>query len=284
MFSSLNKPYPFNDNLKSNLQAILGISLGIFLFLLFFLPFNPQTEEFNKKLLIIAGFGIIILIFLFLVRIALPSFFPKLFIPEKWKIKKELLLHFIFIVLNSVAFSFYARFVGKIDINFHLAVNIVLISLAAVIILVIINEYEFLKRRVEHLLNQLKTPDFQPSEEETETGIEFESENQSEHLFLYPEQVILIKAANNYIEIIFRQNEKVSRRLIRNTLKNTEKILLKYPSLIRVHRSYIVNVNSIQKVNKSAEGLKLSLYDYPKGVNVSRQYILNVKDALKNGN
>jgi len=218
---------------------------------------------------------------LFLLRVAVPSFFPKLFIAEKWTIKNELLLHLLFLVFNSVAFAFYARFVGKIEINYHLAVNIVLLSLVVVLILVIINEYEFLKKRVENLLNQMKNPDFQQPDTENDEGIEFESENQSEHLFLYPEQIIVIKAANNYIEIIFRQNEKVSRRLIRSTLKNTEKMLLKHPSLIRVHRSFIVNVNSIQKVNKSPEGLKLVLYDYPKAVNVSRQYILSVKDALE---
>lgn len=280
MFKSLNKPYPFNDELNFNLKSLSGISLGIFLFLLFFLPLNPIISDFNKKLLVITGFGFIVLLLLLLVRIALPAFFPGAFIAEKWTVKKELLLHLLFVSLNSVAFSFYARYVGGIPMSFHAVVKIILISFIPVVALGIIYEYDFLKRRLENVVSQIKSPEFQQVEEE-ETGIEFQSENQSERLFLFYEQIILIKAANNYIEIIFRQGDKINRRLIRNTLRNTEKLLTDNSSFIRVHRSYIVNVNSIRKVNKSSDGLKLLLYDYPKGINVSRQYVLTVKSALQ---
>lgn len=282
MFNSLNKIYPFNDDLKFNLRSIFGISLGIFLFLLFFLPVNPATDDFNKKLLVITGFGFIVLLLLMLLRIAVPSFFPDAFTTEKWTVKKEMLLHVLFIILNSVAFSFYARYVGGMPMSFHAVVKIILISLIPVVALAIIYEYDFLKKRLENMVGQIKNPEFMQQEEE-EAGIEFKSENQSERLFLFQEQIILIKAANNYIEIIFRQGEKTSRRLIRNTLHNAEKLLSDKPSFIRVHRSYIVNVNNIRKINKSPDGLKLLLYDYPRGINVSRQYVLKVKDALQLG-
>ncbi|MFW6309902.1 MAG: LytR/AlgR family response regulator transcription factor [Prolixibacteraceae bacterium] len=281
MFKSLNKPYPFNDDLKFNLKSILGISLGIFLFLLFFLPLNPKASEFDKKLLIITGFGFIMLILLFLFRITLPAVLPRWFGSEKWNIKKELFIHLLFLIFNTVAFSFYARYVGQISITFHAVVKIILISFIPIVTLVIINQYDFLKKRLENVLNQIKYTDVKSTEEEQESGIQFESETNSEGLFLFYEQIILIKAANNYIEIIFRQSEKVKRRLIRNTLGNAERMLKNYPSLIRVHRSYIVNVNSIRKIMKGSDGLKLLLYDYPQEISVSRQYTLKVKEALK---
>ena len=279
MLRSLDKAYPLNDDLRLNLRSVSGISLGVFLFLLFFLPLNPPVEDFNKKILILAGFGIIVLLLLLLLRIFLPSALQKLFNPNNWSVKKELLLHLLFIVLNSVAFTFFARFVGQIKITFHLTVNIILLSIAVVIAYVIINEYEFLKQRIRNLLN--KDADEYPNENVNDNGINFESENKSEHLYLFPEQIILIKAANNYIEIIYKQNEKVSRRLIRTTLKKSEEILAKHPILIRCHRSYIVNKNCIQNIIKSTDGFKLVLFDYPQEINVSRQYVLKVKEALK---
>lgn len=281
MFNSLNKKYPFNEDLKFNLQAISGVSLGIFLFLLFLLPLDPPADDFNKKLLIIAGFGVITLILLSLVRIFIPSLFPNLFLPEKWTQKKEIVLHLIFLILNSVAFTFYTAYVANIEITFSITVNIVLISLFPTLFLVIIYEYHTLKLRLQNLLNQNNNFSQPEAEGSSDNLIEFESENQGEHFTLFPAQIILIRAASNYIEIIFKQNEKVSRRLIRNTLKNTEKQISKYPFLQRCHRSCIVNLNSIQKIHKSPEGMKLDLYDYPRGVNVSRQYILKIKEALK---
>jgi DNA-binding LytR/AlgR family response regulator len=280
MLDSLNKKYPFNEELKLNLQSIFGVSLGVFLFLLFFQPLDPTTTDFNKKLLIIAGFGGITLILLLILRILFPSVFPKIFLAEKWTLKKEILLHCIFVALNAVAFSFYAVYVGRIEITFSLTVKIVLISMIPVLFLVIIYEYQFLKTRLSNLLNQNKVDTAAENSAETASVIEFESDNQSEHFHLFPEQIILIRAASNYIEIIYKQNEKVSRRLVRSTLGKTEKQLSGYPFLLRCHRSYVVNTNSIRKIHKNPEGLKLELYDYPQEVNVSRQYVLKIKEAL----
>lgn len=92
---------------------------------------------------------------------------------------------------------------------------------------------------------------------------------------------MLIKSASNYIEVIYKTYDKISRRLIRNTIKNTEEFFSKYPTLVRCHRSCIVNKNYIQKLEKGHEGLKLVLFDYPQEIHVSRQYALKVKEALK---
>jgi DNA-binding LytR/AlgR family response regulator len=276
----LNKPYPITDDLRMNLQSVGGISLGLFLFLLFFQPLDPPVNEFNRKLLILAGFGIIHLLLLAVCRIVIPSVLPGLFQSEKWTIKKEAVLHLLFLILNSVAFAFYARYVGKIEINFHIAVNIVLISAASVAVL-IINEYKFLKTKLQSFMTQNQDIDIQEPDADTLNGIEFESENQSERFFLFPEQIILIKSAGNYIEIIYKLKEKVSRRMVRNTLANAEQLLSKYPFLVRCHRSSVVNINCIRKVDKTSEGLKLDLFDYSRPVSVSRQYVLKVKEALE---
>jgi hypothetical protein len=122
----------------------------------------------------------------------------------------------------------------------------------------------------------IKEPDTEPL-----NGIEFESENQSESFFLFPEQIILIKSAGNYIEIIYKQNEKVSRRMIRNTLANAEQAIGKISVPCPLPPFICVNINCIQKVNKTSEGLKLDLFDYSRAVNVSRQYVLKVKEALE---
>jgi hypothetical protein len=166
---------------------------------LFFQPLDPPVNEFNRKLLILAGFGIIHLLLLAVCRIVIPSVLPGLFQSEKWTIKKEAVLHLLFLILNSVAFAFYARYVGKIEINFHIAVNIVLISAASVAVLVIINEYKFLKTKLQSFMTQNQDIDVQEPDADTLNGIEFESENQSERFFLFPEQIILIKSAGNYI-------------------------------------------------------------------------------------
>lgn len=283
MLNSLNKKYLFNDNLKSNFRSIFSVSLGIFLFLLFFQPFTLRNPDFNNRLIILATFGAITLVLLSIFRVVLPSIFTKAFSEERWTIGKEILTDLVFVIFNSVAFSFFARFVGKIPITFHTEIIIVIISMAAVAVLVVINQLYLLRRMIEKLQNGAvqdselnEVSDLTP-----QSDIEFESENKSETLHLFAEQLILIKSASNYVEIIFKQNEKLQKKLVRNTMRNAEKQLSAYPQMIRCHRTCIVNKNYIRKIDRGSDGLILHLFDYPQEIPVSRQYILKVKEALK---
>ncbi len=282
MLNSLNKKYPFNDNLKINVRSIISVSLGAFLFLLFFQPFSIQNPDFNNRLIILATFGAITLVLLSIFRLVIPSIFSSAFSEERWTIKKEIIIDLLFVIFNSVAFTFFARYVGHTRITFQIVILIVIISIVGCSVVVVINQLYLLRNQLEKLTAQLAGE----AEEEEESGeipaeIEFESENKTEYFTVYAEQVILIKSANNYVEVIYRHDDKVQKKLIRNTLKNTERFLLKHKEMVRCHRSCIVNKNYIQKVGRGANGLVLSLFDYPQQIHVSRQYTLKVKEALK---
>jgi len=281
MLNDLNRKYPFNDNLKLNLQSFVGISFGIFLFFLFFQPFQLKNPDFNNQNLILAGFALISLILLCVLRILIPSFFPKTFTVKNWTYAKELFVNLAFLILNSVAFAFFARYVGEIRISFHTVIIIILISLAAMVIVIVINEFRRMNSEVKQLNEITGLNHSVDINIEKDVEIEFVSENKSEYFQLSLEQIMLIKSANNYIEVIYKNNDKISRRLIRNTIKNTEELFTKYSTLVRCHRSCIVNKNYIQKLQKGTDGLKLVLFDYPQEIHVSRQYALKVKEALK---
>ncbi|MCY1720674.1 LytTR family transcriptional regulator DNA-binding domain-containing protein [Prolixibacteraceae bacterium Z1-6] len=280
MLSSLNKKYPFNDNLKINVRTIASVSLGIFLFLLFFQPFNIQNPDFNDRLIILSTFGAITLVLQSLFRLVIPSVFSKAFSEERWTILKEIIIDLLFVISNSVAFTFFAKYVGHTAISFHVVINIVIISITAAVVLVVINQFYLLKKQVKELaFEEEESTEKNVIDENTE--VEFESENKSEYFHLFLQQILLIKSANNYIEVIYKLDGKINKKLIRNTLKNTEKVFLKYPSMVRCHRSCIINKNHIQKVTKGNYGLVVELFDYPEKIHVSRQYVLKVKEALR---
>lgn len=280
MLDSLNKKYPFNDNLKINVRSIISVCMGIFLFLLFFQPFNIQNPDFNNRLIILATFGAITLVLLCIFRLIIPSLFTKAFSEERWTIIKEILIDLLFIIFNSVAFTFFAKYVGRVPITFHIVIVIVIISITATAILVVTNQFFLLNKRVEEL-SAITPQTFKEVKPTENAEIEFESENKSEYFHLFLKQILLIKSANNYIEVIYKNNDKISKKLIRYTLKNTETLLAKYPSMIRCHRSCIVNKNYIQKIHRGADGLILSIVDYPQEIHVSRQHTQKVKEALK---
>ncbi len=57
----------FIHQLKEQLELFLSISLGIFLFVLFFQPFELEHFDFNNRLLLLAGLsGIVFLLMIFI--------------------------------------------------------------------------------------------------------------------------------------------------------------------------------------------------------------------------
>lgn len=279
MLNSLNKKYPFNDNLKINARSISSVSLGIFLFLLFFQPFNIQNPDFNNRLIILATFGAITLVLMSIARLIIPSIFTRAFSEERWNIKKEIIINLLFVIFNSVAFSFFARYVGKVPISFLTVILIVIISIVAASVTVTINRIYLLKLQVEELKSAV--PEKLGKSLQKNARIEFDSVNKNEYFRLLADQLVLIKSASNYIEIYYKEENKLQKKLIRNTLKSTEQLLSKHPEIIRCHRSFMVNKNFIKNLKSGSDGLVLELFDFPNEVHVSRQYAVNVKKALK---
>lgn len=281
MLDFLNKSYPFNDDPKQNLKVILGISLGMFLFILFFQPIELTTTDFNNKLLIIAGFGGITFFSMVLALIIAPSVLPGLFLSGKWNFKRDMVLNACIWAMISLASTFYARYIGQTNITFYSVFMIVFLSLVPVAILIIENRFEILKIKLQDALNLDKKPDKISDEENESEEIEFESENKSERFNLSLNKIILLKSADNYIEIFWNEMGEIKKKLIRQTLHNTEYLLIKHPQIIRCHRTCLFNTNYISKLNIYPQGYKLKLKYIEDEIPVSRQYILIVKEALQ---
>lgn len=277
----LNRPYSFNDDLKYNLRLSIGISIGMFLFYLFFQPLDLRNEDLNTRLVIIAGFGFITFFILGLNLIFLPLIFPKFFQTGKWNFIRDVILNAWIWILISTAYTFYARYIGLIEITAHSMFKILLLGLAPVAILIVANQNKILKRYLQNALELIKSQDQDDNENpENKDSIIIASDNKSESITIASESLVLIKSANNYIEVFWVGEEKMQKKLIRNTLTNIENQLKKYPNFIRCHRTALINATYIEKKAGDSHGLQIKLKGLNELVPVSRQYQLKVKENL----
>lgn len=281
MLDNLNKPYPFIDDLWFNLKAIVGISLGIFLFILFFQPVYLSGFEFNTQLLIIAGYGGIALIVLSLNNIIIPSIFPRLFLKGNWKLYMDILLQLISWAMLAVAYNFYTRYVGKVPLDFATSFRIVLVGFFPVIILIVINRFRMLHQKIQTLEKIGRKAGVIPMEPKEDPIIQFDSENRTEELSLRLSQILFIRSANNYIEVYWIDTGEPHRQLLRSTLLRAEKLLQKHKNILRCHRSTLVNADHIHGFTGTPGNLQLKLQYTEEKLPVSRQYIQSVKEAIQ---
>lgn len=269
--------------IKEDRKLFLRISFGIFLFVLFFQPFPLDHFDFNNRLLIVAGLAGIVFLFMVLVRAAFIWIIP--FNEEKphEPIVLSYLGGFIILALSSLAFAFYLRYVGSVEITFYTMFKIVLICLFPPVSLALFDEIRELKQQNEFLkMEQEKiNKEIQKYEHDyLNKSIVFNSENSTENLTLLISDVTLIKSADNYVEIEFVEDKLLKKKLIRNTLKNIEQQVKPYPNFIRCHRICIVNIHYIDKLNRKFNNYWLTMKGSDEEIPVSRQYLLKLKEVL----
>ena len=90
------------------------------------------------------------------------------------------------------------------------------------------------------------------------------------------ENLIYLESTENYINICYLNNGKISKYLLRDTMKKMEEKFTG-TDIIRCHRSYMVNFEKVKVIRKEKDGLKLD-FDNPvvSDIPVSRSYVENV--------
>lgn len=273
-FISLSKKY---------FKIYFWISISVFLFILFFQPFPSLKFESENTNLFIAGYGAIIFIVQILVQIVFQRHLLRNNMDGEYNPLLNSLFYFSQIALTSVAFVFYIRYVGNTGITFNIVLRVVVISLSAPVTIylkdMLLSMHEKYKKLLEEN-RQMQDKIRQFSESYADKFIEFTSENEADNIRLQVSEIIFVKSADNYVEIGFRDGGEIRKKMVRNTLKNIEKQLREFNNFVRTHRSGIVNIQYIDKLNKNFNSYWLTLIDTKETIPVSRQYLMVVKDLL----
>ncbi len=279
MLKFLNKPYPFNDDLRHNAKIIFFISIGVLVFLLIFQPIDYSSYSNLDIFYLISGLAVSTFLTLSLNLIILPSFLPKVFLHNKWTIKKEIIWDiWILFSISGTDFLFYEKLFGLIDIDFTVIGSILLLGFLPVAVLIVINQDRLLRS---HLRSAIKLNyKLKGNKQQKEKLISFESEYKKDNLTIKLESLVLVKSADNYIEVFYKSNDDIKSQMVRSTLAKAEQILHEYDFIFRCHRTFIVNKNHIEEIAGSSQGYKLFFkkIDFP--VLVSPKYINEFKKLI----
>lgn len=92
--------------------------------------------------------------------------------------------------------------------------------------------------------------------------------------------LLYLESAENYVNICYLNKGKVSKYLLRDTLKKMEENF-SGTEIVRCHRSYIVNFEKVKVIRKDKDGLKLE-FDNPSmaDIPVSKTYVNTVMQTF----
>lgn len=278
MLELFNRPYPFSDDLKHNSKIIFFISVGVIVFLFFFQPFDISLLAEKEKYYLIIGFGFITFLSLSLNLLFIPSIFPKNFSSAVWKIKKEIFYNLWILSTILLGYSFYCNFLGILKFDFDMVIKLIVTAIIPISVLIIINHNKMLRlhlKLADELSKKLKE-----NKLIQEKIIHFTSDYQKDSLAIKVSLVLFIRSANNYIEVFWKEADIIKNQMVRCSMVNAEELLKEYKFIFKCHRSFMVNISYIERIEGNSQGYKLYFENVSFSIPVSKNFASKLQELI----
>jgi len=92
--------------------------------------------------------------------------------------------------------------------------------------------------------------------------------------------LLYIEAVGNYVKIYHLRDGKVCNDMLRATSKQMEEELRAYPTIVRCHRAFLVNLRQVEKAISNAGSMQLLIRHHHDSIPVSRSNMAQIKKAI----
>ena len=253
------------------MKTALFFGVFVFLFLLTFRPFGLTTFPGNI-LLFTAGYGLVTLVAYLFIGILVPYVCSSFYDFSTWNVWKEVLSVLLSVLLIGILNVVYSCLV--LDVGFSAQLFLfflfytVAVGIIPIVVLVFVKEFRLraaFEKGSREMNEQLTKEHQNPS---TSTAPTFLTVEDVEIPCL---NLMFLQASANYVELVFGENGKIDRKVIRATLKEMELALQDSSHFFRCHKSFIVNLEHVSRISGNAQGYKIHLLAHEQLIPVSRQ-------------
>lgn len=103
----------------------------------------------------------------------------------------------------------------------------------------------------------------------------------SDTIQLHVPDLLYIEAVGNYVKIYQLNDGQVRSDMLRATSKQMEEDLSAYPTVVRCHRAFLVNLQQVEQIVSRAGAMQLMIKHCHEALPVSRSNAVQVKEAIK---
>ena len=280
MLRILTQKYPAPKPVLKNL--IIAVSTGVFiaLFLLYFEPFNFHLNTIGNKVFHMFFFGCISTFVLLLFLYVFPLLLPNLFSDKNWKLGYQIILNMLILIVIATFNSIYSNYMNSIPFGWGsywlILSRTCVLGFLPIAFITFFDYYQKVKSNLKLANNILKNKkefleDSKEAAHQLSTDLKNETFSFSEHDFNYA------IADGNYTDVCSLDENTLKKVTYRVTLSSFETQLKEASSIVRCHRSYMVNLKKVKNISGNAQGLRLELINQSEIIPVSRKYIPIVK-------
>jgi hypothetical protein len=263
--NSLKRQLYFVTSIKR--KILIGFILCLYLnFIVIFLqPFDTSQFEADNKILLLSGYGFLtFVVFVIQGKVENSWYFG---LGKVWTIFHEIIATITFCLFSGTVLYFYNRYIVNL-LGFTFETYWRFLSITVIYMTpVFVPPMLYLRQKFgERIIPPAKN------------SIILIGENRKEILTLEKEELLFVKAVENYIEICFvDKSKKQTSKTFRQTLSHVGEQL---PFLQKCHRSYLVNTATIKGITGNSQGAKISFVVGEKEIPLSKTYYKGIKNSV----
>ncbi|MBX3239306.1 MAG: LytTR family transcriptional regulator DNA-binding domain-containing protein [Chitinophagaceae bacterium] len=290
------QPFPIHTWRWYRLRGFI-YGVFVFLFLFLFKPFNLHLYDTTRLFYSAVLYGSITT----LVILGGGYIFVKVIMErikeENWTLGKHILYLTILMICIALANTWLTGLIYKVRLPvswyFSMLKWVLMLGVLPVVIAELITYNRYLRQHLNNAkqLSQLietenKTivntyPDdaitgsiIKPSTFTQPDGlVAISGENQSDKLVLPYSKLLAVQTLDNYVNVFWEEHGRLQTTLLRNTLTNIVGQLKNISCIYKTHRGWLVNVERVNRIEGSAQGLKLQVDLLRNQIPVSRSNI-----------
>lgn len=259
----LQQPYPLSESRQLRIVQNLLFGLFVSLFLGIFQPFG--IGEMRNFAWHIWGYGAVTTGSMFVMNAFFIGLFPTYFREVRWTTGKQIAFTMLNVGVIGLANALYTSWAIGDGMSWGRILFFELVTLGVGIFPVagsfIANQLMLEKRyrAGAAVINAELQSTTKPETTIPPSMLCIKGENQDEAIELPWQSLLLVQAAENYMELVYESAGKPSTKVLRKSMKQLEADLEAYPALLRCHKSYIVNLQRVVRTSGNAQGYRLRL-------------------------
>jgi DNA-binding LytR/AlgR family response regulator len=200
---------------------------------------------------------------------------------DRWLIWKEILWNIWILFTISGGLVLYNNILGLslFDLGVGTVVKILLLGTVPITFLISMNQDHLRKmyrKKAMELNQRIEEKHALPNAQ-----VVFESEYQKDTLVVKVSQIVNVSSAGNYIEVFWiDDDQQINKHMVRTSLQKAEKTLEKYSFIYKCHRSHLININYVEKVEGNYQGYRVYMDQSKIPIPISRNYISKFQDLI----
>lgn len=116
--------------------------------------------------------------------------------------------------------------------------------------------------------------------EEEDCPVILHTDNTAPDFSIIPSSIIYVESVGNYSNVYYIDNEQISSRTLRSTIKQLKEELRDYSFIVQCHRAFLVNLMYVESLEGTNNRFFINLFSFDKKIPLSRPNRAAIKEAL----